>query len=74
MSEYPEMEEAARLRARLKVLDDERAAVVEALDALAAREVAEDRKEVAVSLFPEAPVTATSPTGDKIALFRLQAL
>lgn len=70
MSEYPEMEEAARLRARLRALDAERAAVVAALDVLAARQAAEARKGAAVSLFPHAPVTAASPTGDKIALFR----
>lgn len=69
MSEYPDTDEAARLRARLTALDNERAAVVAALDELSARQLTARKVDVS-SLFPEAPVTATSSTGDKVALFR----
>ena len=63
-------DEAARLRARLKALDDERAAVIAALDAVAMQQSTEHRKADAISLFSDPPVTATSPTGEKVALFR----
>jgi superfamily II DNA or RNA helicase len=66
----PDMDAASRLRARLRTLDEQRAEVIAALEALEARRMNEARKADRVPLFPEAPVTATSSTGDKIALFR----
>ncbi len=70
MSGDPDMDAASRLRARLKTLDDERAEVIAALEALEARRMNEARKTDRVLQFPKAPVTAISPTGEKVALFR----
>ena len=70
MNGSADTDEVARLRARLKALDDERAAVIAALDAVATQKSTEHRKADAISLFSDAPVTATSPTDKKVALFR----
>lgn len=64
------MDKASRLRARLKALDDERAEVVAALEALATRRMNGPRNANLVPLLPKAPVTATSSTSEKVALFR----
>lgn len=70
MSGDPDMDAASRLRARLQTLDDERAEVIAALEALQAQRMSEARKADRVPQFPKAPVTAMSPTGEKVALFR----